>query len=205
MLLEGKNLAFKYKKGEVVFKDVSLSLNNGEFVGLIGRSGYGKSTLAKILSGYERPLEGSVLLDGKEIPHKGYHPIQLIYQHPEKSINPRWKMKDVLEESGAIDYDMLKDLGIEEDWLTRFPRELSGGELQRFSVARTLNHRTRFIIADEISTMLDAITQAQIWNVIIDYVDKNNIGLLVISHNMYLLDRICSRIIDLEKEDQYER
>lgn len=205
MLLEGKNLSFKYKKGEYVFKDVSLSLNSGEFVGLIGRSGYGKSTLAKILSGYERLIEGQVLLEGKEIPNKGYHPVQLIYQHPEKSINPRWRMKDVLEESGAIDYDMLNDLGIEKDWLTRFPRELSGGELQRFSVARTLNHKTRFIIADEISTMLDSITQAQIWNVIIDYADKNNMGLLVISHNMYLLDRICSRIIDLEREDQYEK
>lgn len=205
MLLEGKSLSFKYKKGEYVFKDVSIILNTGEFVGLIGRSGYGKSTLAKVLSGYEMPFNGQILLDGKELPTKGYNPIQLIYQHPEKSINPRWKMKDVLEESGDIDYELLDDLGIEKNWLTRYPRELSGGELQRFSVARTLNERTRFIIADEISTMLDAITQAQIWGVIRDYAKKSDMGVLVISHNMYLLDRICSKIINLEKEDKNEK
>lgn len=202
MLLEGKNLSFKYKKEEYIFKDINISLNSKEVVGLVAKSGYGKSTLAKVLSGYEKQLEGQVLLDGEKIPKKGYNPIQLIYQHPEKAINPRWKMKDILEEGGEIDRKILDNLGIQDDWLNRFSSELSGGELQRFSVARTLNNKTKFIIADEISTMLDAITQVQIWDVILDYAKENNVGILVISHNIHLLNKISTRIINLEEEDK---
>lgn len=199
MLLEGNNLSFKYSSGGYIFKDINISIKGGETVGLIARSGYGKSTLAKVLAGYERPTKGQVLLNGKEVPNKGYNPIQLIYQHPEKSINPRWKMRDVLEESGLIDYKLIESIGIKKEWLTRYPSELSGGELQRFSVARALNEDTKFIIADEISTMLDAITQAQIWNVILEYGKQRNLGLLVITHNLYLGQKICTRIVDLEK------
>lgn len=202
MLLEGKNLSFKYKKEEYIFKDINISLNSKEVVGLVAKSGYGKSTLAKVLSGYEKQLEGQVLLDGEKIPRKGYNPIQLIYQHPEKAINPRWEMKDILEEGGEIDRKILDNLGIQDDWLNRFSSELSGGELQRFSVARTLNNKTKFIIADEISTMLDAITQVQIWDVILDYAKENNVGILVISHNIHLLNKISTRIINLEEEDK---
>ena len=98
-------------------------------------------------------------------------------------------------------YDkLIKALGIETDWLSRYPRELSGGELQRFSVARSLGYDTKFLIADEISTMLDVITQAQIWNIILAYAKERNIGLLVVTHNIHLAKRICSRIIDLERE-----
>ncbi len=202
MLLEGKNLSFKYNRNEYIFKNINISLESNEIVGLIAKSGYGKSTLAKVITGYAKPLEGEVLLENKKISNKGYNPIQLIYQHPEKAINPLWKMKDVLEEGGEIDYELLCKLGIEEDWLTRFPNELSGGELQRFSVARTLNNRTKFIIADEISTMLDSITQVQIWNVILEYAKINNIGILVISHNTHLLNKICTRVVDLERENK---
>ncbi|MDR7871530.1 MAG: ATP-binding cassette domain-containing protein [Tissierellaceae bacterium] len=205
MLLEGKNLSFKYQKSDYIFKDVDIALSSNEIVGLMARSGYGKSTLAKVLAGYERPLVGHVLLDGQEIPNKGYYPVQLIYQHPEKVINPRLKMKDVLEERGPIDYEILDDLGIEKDWLTRYPSELSGGELQRFSVARILNNKTKFIIADEISTMLDSITQAQIWHVILDFIKKREIGVLAISHNKYLLDKICTKIIDLERDNKNDK
>ena len=84
-------------------------------------------------------------------------------------------------------------------WYSRWPNELSGGELQRFCVARVLGPKTEFIIADEMSTMLDAITQAQIWNVLLDQVKRRNLGLLVISHNMALADKLCTRIVNLEE------
>lgn len=205
MLLKGKNLSFRYNKGDYIFENINISIESGERVGLVAKSGYGKSTLAKILSGYEKPTKGEVLLDGKIVSKKGYNPIQLIYQHPEKSMNPRWKMKDVLEENGPIDYKLMDDMEIERDWLTRYPRELSGGELQRFSVARSLGENTKFLIADEISTMLDVITQAQIWKVILDYVERRNLGLLVITHNTHLAKKICTRIVDLEKENENGR
>lgn len=205
MRLKGENLSFKYGNGDYIFKDVNISIKSGERVGLVAKSGYGKSTLAKILGGYLMPTSGQVLLDGKPIPNKGYNPIQLIYQHPEKAINPRWRMQDVLEEGGKIDQDLLKSIGIENDWLTRYPRELSSGELQRFAVARALQGNIKFLIADEVSTMLDVITQAQIWDLILKHVEDRNLGLIAITHNQHLVKRICTRIIYLEEENKYDK
>lgn len=199
MQLEGKNLSFQYKNGDYIFKDINLSISTGERVALVAKSGYGKSTLAKVLTGYERPTKGQVLLDGRDTKTRGYNPVQLIHQHPEQAINPRWKMGCVLEESGPINEKLMRAMGIEVDWLERYSRELSGGELQKFSVLRALSKRTKFVIADEVSTMLDAITQAQIWNVMLDQAKKRNLGMLVVTHNSHLAKRICARIIELDK------
>ena len=198
MRLEAKNISFKYSSnGKSILKDVSMHIDEGERVGIVGPSGYGKSTLAKLMAGYLTPMSGSVLLEGKPLRGKGVCPVQLIYQHPEKAINPRWKMGRVLEESGFMSEELLNRLGIEKQWLTRFPRELSGGELQRFCVARSLFEGTRFLIADEMSTMLDVITQAQLWNVVLNEAEKRNMGLIVVTHNQHLAERVCTRIIDL--------
>ena len=90
----------------------------------------------------------------------------------------------------------LKDtFGLKDNWLTRWPSELSGGELQRFSILRALNPQTKFIIADEISTMLDAVTQVQIWEALIKHCKANNIGILAVSHDKDLLDVICDDIL----------
>lgn len=198
MLLEGKNISFQYGKEEFILEDFNISIESGERVGFIAKSGYGKSTLAKILAGYLKPTKGEVLLDRKPIPQKGYHPVQLIYQHPEKAINPRWKMKEVLEEGNVFNEEMMKEMGIEKHWLSRYPTELSSGELQRFSIARAMGKETKFLIADEITTMLDVISQAQIWNMVLNQVEKRNLGLLVITHNIHLADRVCTRMIYLE-------
>ena len=93
--------------------------------------------------------------------------------------------------------EVLEALGIEEEWLERYPRELSGGELQRFCVARSLFEGTHFLLADEMSTMLDVITQAQIWNLMLREVEKRKIGLLAVTHNMALADCVCTRTINL--------
>ncbi|MBR4318779.1 MAG: ABC transporter ATP-binding protein, partial [Oscillospiraceae bacterium] len=89
-------------------------------------------------------------------------------------------------------------------WLNRFPNELSGGELQRFCVARVLSPKTEFIIADEMSTMLDAITQAQIWSVLLKKVKERNLGLLVITHNTALVEKLCTRIVNLKELNQIQ-
>lgn len=199
-LLEARNVSFRYGSGPWILQNVDLQIGVGERLGLIGPSGYGKSTLARIMAGYERPSSGQVLWKGGPLPSKGYCPVQMIYQHPEKAVNPRWKLKKSVTEAWEPDEALLKELRINKDlWYGRWPNELSGGELQRFCVARVLGPQTEFIIADEMSTMLDAITQAQIWNVLIDQVKKRNLGLLVISHNMALADRLCTRIVNLEE------
>ena len=106
-------------------------------------------------------------------------------------------MKKVLQESGMYKEEIMNRLGIEKDWLERYPRELSGGELQRFCVARSLFAGTQMLLADEISTMLDVITQAQIWNFLIEETEARNIGMVVVSHNRELLKKVCTRITEL--------
>jgi len=193
MRLEVKNVSYRYKSGPWILKNISFEVDEDERVGLVGPSGYGKSTLSKLLAGYLRPLEGEILLDGKPLPDKGYCPIQLIYQHPEKAMNPRWRMKDILNESWIPDEVFLKEMGIEHGWLHRWPGELSGGQMQRFCIARALGPKTRFILADEMTTMFDSITQARIWEVMLKAVKLRKLGLIAITHNEALADRICTR------------
>ena len=195
MELKANNISFSYNKKRPILKDFSLSVKSNEIIGLMGDSGTGKSTLCKILSGYISNYQGDVTLDGNEISDKGFYPVQLIFQHPEKTMNPKWKMKKVLNESWVPPQDLKNIFGLKDQWLTRWPSELSGGELQRFSILRALNPETKFIIADEISTMLDAVTQVQIWEKLINYCNTNNIGILAVSHDKELLDVICDDIL----------
>ena len=202
MRLEARNVSFRYDRNQPwVLQDASLSVVSGERLALFAPSGYGKTTLAMLLAGYLTPTSGEILLDGAPIPRKGVCPVQLIYQHPEQAINPRWRLKRVLEESGELRDEVLDAFGIERAWLERFPRELSGGELQRFCVARALMSGAQFLICDEISTMLDVITQAQIWNVVLDEAEKRNMGIIAVTHNRHLARRIATRIYDLSRQE----
>lgn len=199
MKLEAQGLSFSYQKGsQKILNHVNLSIEHTERLGLNAPSGFGKTTFCKIMAGYQQPDEGQVLLDGKPLKAYGnYCPVQLIWQHPEQAVNPRLRMKAVLEEGDGIDERIMKGLGIEPDWLNRFPGEISGGEMQRFCIARALGKGTRFLLADEITAMLDLITQSQIWNFLIDEVTNRKIGLLVVSHSDALLNQVCTGRIKL--------
>lgn len=196
-MLEVKNVGFRYGGGPWVLKDVSLKVADGERIAILGPSGYGKSTLAKLMAGYERPAEGTVLWNGAPLPRHGYCPIQLIYQHPERALNPRWKMRQSLFEAGALDEGVLREVGIRPLWYDRWPIELSGGELQRFCVARVMRSETRVLIADEMTTMLDALSQAHIWNFVLNYADRNGMAVVAITHNRALAERVADRIIHI--------
>lgn len=198
MALEAKQISFRYGRRQPwVLENFSLTVERGERLAIVSPSGCGKTTLAKLLSGSLKPERGKILLDGRPLLKKGVCPVQLIRQHPEKAIDPRWRMKQVLEESGLLLEELPEAFGIVPAWLERFPRELSGGELQRFCVARALLSGADYLICDEISTMLDAITQAQLWKVILNEAEKRNMGILAITHNEHLAQQIASRIIRL--------
>lgn len=200
MQLSIENINFRYtEKSPWILKDINLKVESGERVGIIGPSGYGKSTLSKIIAGYEKPTSGKILIDGKPIDEKGFCPVQMIHQHPELSVNPRWKMDKILNECWQPDDKMLKRFGIEKEWLKRWPNELSGGELQRFCITRVLAPETKFLICDEITTMLDVISQAQIWNVLLSIAEEKDYGMIIVTHNMELAKRVCTRIVDLRE------
>ena len=197
-MLEVQDITFSYQKnGNQILEHVNLSVGPEERLGILAPSGYGKTTLLKIISGYISPDAGRILVDGELLPQKGYCPVQLIWQHPQEAVNPRRKMKTVLEEGGVLDERLIHGLGIEKEWLERYPGELSGGELQRFCIARALGEKTRFLLADEITAMLDLITQSQIWNFLLEEVRSREIGLLVVSHTDSLLEWICTDRIQL--------
>lgn len=197
MRLEGLDLQFRYPKSpRTVLSGVSLTLEGGQRLGILAPSGRGKTTLCKLLAGYETPDGGSVLLDGRPLAsYPGPCPVQLVWQHPEEAVDPLMTLGDTLKEGGAIAPRILEGLGIRAEWCTRYPAELSGGELQRFCVARALGPGTAFLLADEMTAMLDAVSQASLWAFVLEECRRREIGLLAVSHDRALLDRVCDRVI----------
>ena len=193
--LKAENINFSYNDHQIL-SNLDFEMESNQVIGLFGDSGSGKSTLCKILTGFIKDYEGNVLINDK-IHEKGYNPVQLIYQHPEKIMNPRWKMENVLKESWMPSDNILDEFGIKKEWFIRYPSELSGGELQRFSILRAINPKTKFIIADEITTMLDAVTQIQIITSLLKQCKENGIGLVLVSHDKKLLKRVCDKIVYL--------
>lgn len=216
--LEAKGVRFSYGK-QPVLDGFDLVVEPGERVALHAPSGTGKTTLCRILAGYLQPASGAVLVDGAPLPRRGTCPVQLIAQHPEHMMDPAitirrslaeattepedaqalasWEEKGDGIEGGSMVPRLLESLGIQRAWLERFPVELSGGELQRCCIARALMARPRYLICDEISTMLDAATQAYLWRFLIDHAQANGIGMVLVTHSDALLNRIATRIVEL--------
>ena len=205
MRLEARDISFKYGEGtRQILNHVTLTVESGEKVGIMAPSGYGKTTLCKILAGYEKPDQGEVLLDGTPIrAFRGYSPVQMVWQHPELSVNPKRRLRTVTAEGDWSFEDtgerarIEAELGIRDEWKERFPVEVSGGELQRFCIARALGRRTKLLIADEMTTMLDLITQGQIWDFVLKELKRRDIGMIAVSHSPELLEKGCDRVVHL--------
>ncbi len=196
-MLEGRHLSFRYsRKRPWLFQDLDVSVAPGQRLGIPGPSGVGKSTLARLLGGYLLPTEGQVMLDGAPLPKRGRSPVQMLFQHPELAVNPRWKIKTILAEAGTPSPELLRTVSIDPSWLERHPHELSGGELQRVCLVRALGPLTKYLICDEMTSMLDALTQASIWRAVLDLAEARNLGLVIISHDQELLARLCDRFLD---------
>ena len=196
-MLEARDITFGYSSDVPIYEGFSVAVEPGERVALVAPSGFGKTTLCRMLAGFELPQKGEVLCDGASLPKKGVCPVQLIGQHPELAVDPRLRMEKTLDEAGDVPPELLSALGIRDEWLSRFPHELSGGELQRFCIARAVATHPRYLIADEISTMLDALTQAQIWHFLLDWQAESGAGMVLVSHSPALLDHVATRVIDL--------
>lgn len=199
---------------------VSFHVDKGEILGLVGQSGCGKSTVSKAVLGMLPP--GSV---SGTVTHYTKRP-QMVFQDPFSSLNPArsvgWILEEPLRIFGRYDreerrrrvLDMLKRVGLEEDCLSRRPRELSGGQRQRVSIALALIQRPRFIIADEPVSALDVTIQAQILDLLWELRRELDLSYLFISHDLNVVYSICDRVMVMESgrivesgavEDVYDR
>lgn len=201
MSLDARGVAFAYPGCRPLFEDIALSLSPGERVALGAPSGRGKSTLCRILSGFETPSSGDVTLDGDPVRIGGSQAVQLLWQHPEQAVDPRVRMARSLGEAGDVRGERACELfdrfSVNPAWLSRFPGELSGGELMRCCVVRALMVRPRYLIADEVTAMLDAVTQASLMRALMDTIELEHMGLLFVSHSPALVDRVATDVLTL--------
>lgn len=202
MSLQACGLGFAYPCGRELFSGLDFDLDPGERVAILGPSGTGKTTLCQLLSGFLLPAAGEVLVDGDPLVPVGRlrgcaSPVQLLWQHPEQAFDPRMRLGRSLSEVPGADGELLDELlsafDAREEWLARRPSELSGGELMRLAMIRALACRPRYLIADESTAMLDAVTQAELWHVLMDLQERDGWGLALVSHSPALVSRVATR------------
>ena len=179
-----------------LWQGLTLAIKAGERLGLAAPSGHGKTTLGRVLAGWQPAgEEGQILLDGRPLPVKGYHPVQLVPQHPELCFNPYRSTGQALWDVWRPDEAMLARFLVKPEWLGRKPGQLSGGELARIALLRALDPRTRLLIADEVTAQLDPQIQRHIWQELMRECENRGLGMLVFSHQQALLRQVCHRLI----------
>lgn len=199
MSLQTRDLRFSYPAGPELYGGLNLEVRPGERVALTAPSGVGKTTLCRLLAGYLTPKSGEVLVDDEPLTPIEHlqgkpSPVQLLWQHPEQAFDPRLRLARSIPSEAD---ELLDSFDVREEWLSRRPHELSGGELMRLAMARALACRPRYLIADESTAMLDAVTQAELWHVLVDLQARDGWGLVLVSHSPALLSRVATREIFL--------
>ena len=191
---------------------ISLAINKGESLGIVGESGCGKSTLANLLIRLDEPTAGAIFLDGQNISHakekdlrKLRSRIQIVFQDPYSSLSPRMTVEQIITEPMRVAgdksagemrkkaVDLLELVGMRESSLARYPHEFSGGQRQRLSIARALTTEPEILILDEPTSALDVSVQAQVLNILTDLQKQLNLTYLFISHNLAVVKYISDR------------
>jgi len=193
--------------------DVSLSINRGETVGLVGESGCGKSTVGRCILKLYEPTTGKIRYKGRDIADlrkksivNFRSKIQMIFQDPYASLNPRMRVRDIIGEAIRVHgltgrhtwkervAQLLDDVGLQADHMVRYPHEFSGGQRQRIGIARALAMMPELIVADEPVSALDVSIQAQILNLLDRLKEKFDLSYLVIAHDLAVVEHIADRI-----------
>ncbi|MGO5332966.1 ABC transporter ATP-binding protein [Enterococcus cecorum] len=219
VLLDVKNLKQYFnvgRKDEVkAVDDITFHIYEGETFGLVGESGSGKSTTGRTIIRLNHPSGGEITFDGKDVMKlkkrdelkEFRREVQMIYQDPYASLNPRMKVRDIIAEGIDINHlakneaernkmvdDLLKTVGLNPNHGTRYPHEFSGGQRQRIGIARALAVNPKFIICDEPISALDVSIQAQVVNLLQDLQKEKNLTYLFIAHDLSMVKHISDRI-----------
>ena len=213
--LEGVRKHYAVGRGTLIaLDDVSLAVEDGETVGIVGESGCGKSTLARIACGLEAPTGGSVSLGGVD-PNQASASerqrltrlCQMVFQDPYGSMNPRMKVGKIVGEPLAIHgvgtraeqkkrvEHLLRQVGLSKDAVGRYPHAFSGGQRQRIAIARALALRPRLLVADEPVSALDVSVQAQVLNLLADLRESLGLTLVVVSHDLSVIRWLAQRVV----------
>jgi peptide/nickel transport system ATP-binding protein len=194
------------RHAHVAVDDVDLVVPPGQVVGLVGESGSGKSTLARAAVGLVAPAAGRIVLDGKPVPRRGRRPLQMVFQDPYASLDPRMSAGESIAEAiprgGDVPRVSRRDeaarltglVGLPAGTVDKFPAELSGGQRQRIALARALAGRPDVIIADEITSALDVSTQGAVLNLVRDLQRELSLSMLFISHNLAVVRYVADHV-----------
>ena len=223
ILLKASNITKSYTQKKFlkkfvknVLNDVSLSLEQGKCLGIIGESGSGKSTLGRIITGIEKADSGVVEFEGKNIHQKenrdAKNDISIVFQNYVSSVNPRFSVAQIIAEPLIISFQvnknkidkkkideevkkLIKIVGLSEEFLERFPNELSGGQLQRVCIARAIVTKPKFILLDEAVSSLDVSTQVEILDLLQKLKKEYNLSYIFITHDLLTITYICDSVI----------
>ena len=216
--IENLTKTFHTNAGNVqAVNDVSFILRKGSIVGLVGESGSGKTTLGRCILRLIEPSSGSVNLEGTNLLKLNNSKLramrkrmQIIFQDPFSSLNPRMRVQDIIAEGIKVHdkliskkdrlirvAELMEEVGLQAEQMSRYPHEFSGGQRQRVGIARALAVNPEFIVADESVSALDVSVQAQILNLMLSLRDKHNLTILFIAHDLSVVEYLCDEVVVL--------
>jgi oligopeptide/dipeptide ABC transporter ATP-binding protein len=226
VLFQAKNICKTFYKrnffsikdtGLEALRDINIGIHRKDIIGIVGETGSGKSTLGRIFVGLEKPSNGFILYNNRNIfdlDKKEFRNFQkntsFIYQDPYSSFNPKMKILDVLLEPltlGGIDKSKKKDIvdeiiqsvGLKSEDLLKFPHQFSGGQRQRIAIARSLILKPKFLVADEPVSALDLSVKAQILKLFEEIYRKSDLTMMIISHDLSIIEYLCNKSVVLYK------
>ena len=202
----------------VALSGVDLVVDRGERVGIVGGSGSGKTTMARLMLGLQEPSAGDVLIDGRSIVgvperHRGFlrSAASMVFQDPNSSLNPRMRLRDIVAEplrspvlrgrgdvpepTADVLAAALRGVGLDPDMLTRYPHQLSGGQRQRVAIARALISDPALLVADEPVSALDVSVRAQVLNLLTAEAAERSLALVLVSHDLAIVRHMCDRVV----------
>jgi peptide/nickel transport system ATP-binding protein len=216
-MIEVRDLRRKYKRTEAL-RGVSFDVRAGQRFGIVGESGSGKSTLVRLLAALDRPTSGTIAFRGTRIDNLAERrlkflrdDLQIVFQDPMGSLDPRMRVKDIICEPLDDGYDraerlreLLDAVGLPQDAASRYPHQFSGGQRQRISIARALAPYPKVLIADEPVSALDVTVRAQILSLLADLVDRYDLTLVFVSHDLSVIRHVCDTVAVMRRGEIVE-